>query len=140
MVPMEEMEAMQKVLPLHQLLLVLLVHKVKLELKEQTEQTVRLVLQVQLVHPEVVLLAHQVRKVHPVQMEVMEATVHRVERDSLELVERPEQLGLPKLLLLTFRLGRYKRRQNMVLQHRRFRSPESWKVIPNFNSAVGDNE
>jgi hypothetical protein len=99
------MEAMQRVLPLHQLLPVLLVHKVKPELKEQTVQTVHLVLQVQQVlqvqrvHPEVVRLVHPVRKVHPVQMEVMEATVHLAERDSLELVERPEQLGLPKLLL-----------------------------------------
>jgi hypothetical protein len=81
MVPMEEMEAMQKVLLLHQLLPVLLVHKVKPELKEQTAQTVHLVLrvqrvlQVQPVHPEVG------RLVHPVQMEVMEATVHLAERD-----------------------------------------------------------
>jgi hypothetical protein len=95
---MEEMETMQKVLLLHQLLSVLLVHKVKLELKEQTVQTVHPALQVQQVHPEVVLLVHPVRKVHPVQMEVMEQTVHLVERDSLELVERREQLGPPKLL------------------------------------------
>jgi len=95
MVPMEEMEAMQRVLLPHQLLPVPLVHKVKLELREQTEQTVHLVLQVQQVHPEVVLLVHLVP---PVQMEVMEATVHLVEQDSLELVERREQLGLPKLL------------------------------------------
>jgi hypothetical protein len=81
MVLMEEMEAMQRVLPLHQLLPVLLVHKVKPELKEQTVQTVHLVLQVQQVHPEVVLLVHPVCKVHPVQMEVMEATVHLAERD-----------------------------------------------------------
>jgi hypothetical protein len=99
MVLMEEMEVMQRVLPLHQLLPVLPVHKVKPELKEQMVQTVHLVLQVQQVHPEVVRLAHQVRKVHPDQMEAMEATVHLVERDSLELVERQEQLGLLKLLL-----------------------------------------